>query len=218
MTLLLIDLDNTLIDRDAAFRRATGIFLDAHGLPASDVDTVMELDASGYTDRAVLASAIGARYGLDPGAVLAFLRRGAREHAVITPDTRRALLDARASGHRVVIVTNGLTDQQTGKIVNAGLDVLVDGWTVSEAVGAKKPDPAIFHAAAASIGEPLDGAWVIGDRDDADIAGAAALGLSSVWLHLGREWTLPGLTPTRTAATVAEAIGYAAKCRAGRPQ
>ncbi|GLZ78886.1 hypothetical protein Afil01_36930 [Actinorhabdospora filicis] len=210
MTLLLIDLDNTLIDRDAAFRRGTGIFLDAHGLPASDVDWVMELDDSGYTDRPTVASTVAARYGLDPEGVLAFLRKGAREHAVITPETRAALQAARAAGHRVVIVTNGLVDQQTGKIRNAGLDVLVDGWTVSEGVGAKKPAPAIFHAAAASIGASLDGAWVIGDRDDADIAGAHALGLSSVWIHLGRDWTLPGLAPTRTAATVAEAIGYAA--------
>lgn len=51
---------------------------------------------------------------------------------------------------------------------------------------------------------------MIGDRDDADIAGAHALGLASVWLHLGREWTQSGYAPTKIADSVAEAIGLAA--------
>ncbi|MEV0647067.1 HAD family hydrolase [Phytomonospora sp. NPDC050363] len=209
MTLLLIDLDNTLIDRDAAFRTGVGDFLTAHGLPAADVDWVMEVDASGYTPRPTVAAAVADRYrrtGLDADEVLDLLRRGAREHARITPDTREALTEAREAGHRVVIVTNGLVEQQSGKIRTAGLDVLVDGWTVSEGVGARKPEPAIFHAAAATAGLPLDGAWVIGDRDDADIAGAHRLGLSSVWLHLGRQWTIGEFRPTLTAATVGEAV------------
>lgn len=214
MTLLLVDLDNTLIDRDAAFRQGTADFLAAHGLPAADVDWVMEVDASGYTPRPDVAAAVAARYpgkGLDAAATLEFLRRGAREHARITTETRDALTAARARGHRTVIVTNGIVSQQTGKIRHAGLDTLVDGWVVSEGVGAKKPEPAIFHAAAELAGTDLTGAWVIGDRDDADIAGAHALGLSSVWLHLGRAWTQNAYAPTRVADTVAEAIGYATR-------
>lgn len=79
-----------------------------------------------------------------------------------------------------MIVTNGRTVQQETKIHNTGLDRLVQGWVVSEAVGRKKPDPEIFHAAAATVGLPLTGAWVIGDSPHADIAGADALGLRSV--------------------------------------
>ncbi|HEY1180089.1 MAG TPA: HAD family hydrolase [Phytomonospora sp.] len=212
MTLLLIDLDNTLIDRDAAFQTGVRELLAAHGLPVGDVDWVMEVDASGYTPRPTVAAAMAARYratGLGRDEILELLFKGAREHARITPDTRDALTVAREAGHRVVIVTNGMVAQQEGKIRTAGLDVLVDGWVVSEGVGAKKPAPEIFHAAADLAGTPLEGSWVIGDRDDADIGGAHALGLSSVWLHLGREWTITGFAPTATTATVAEAIARA---------
>ncbi|MBB6033879.1 HAD family hydrolase [Phytomonospora endophytica] len=212
MTLLLIDLDNTLIDRDAAFRTGVRELLVAHALPVGDVDWVMEVDASGYTPRPTVAAAVAARYretGLGRDEILEMLFQGAREHARITSGTRAALIAAAGAGHRVVIVTNGMVGQQEAKIRNAGLDALVDGWVVSEGVGVKKPAPGIFRAAADLVGASLDGAWVIGDRDDADIAGAHALGLSSVWLSLGRDWTITEFAPTATARTVAEAVGKA---------
>ncbi|ROQ78351.1 hypothetical protein EES39_31025 [Streptomyces sp. ADI92-24] len=40
MQLLLLDLDNTLVDRDAAFRAAVADFLAQHGLPDSDLTRV----------------------------------------------------------------------------------------------------------------------------------------------------------------------------------
>ncbi|MDA1360848.1 HAD family hydrolase [Glycomyces luteolus] len=212
MTLLMIDLDNTLIDRDAAFRLGVTEFLAAHELPASDVDWVMTVDASGYAPRSVVAQAIIERHpvGLVEEEIVDFLRRGAREHARITDDTAAALSEVRAAGNRVVIVTNGVVAQQTGKVAAAGLDRLVDATVVSEGAGSRKPEPGIFHAAAEAVGESLAGAWMIGDRDDADILGAHRLGLRSVWLHLGREWAQSEYAPTHTADTVAEAIKHAA--------
>lgn len=212
MALLMIDLDNTLIDRDAAFRTGVAEFLAAHSLPAADVDWVMSVDASGYASRTVVSQAIIDRYGngLDQDFVIDFLRRGAREHAHVTAETEAALRLARAGGNSVVIVTNGAVPQQTGKITASGLDRLVDAWVVSEGVGSRKPEPGIFHAAAEAVGASLDDAWMIGDRDDADILGAHRLGLRSAWLHLGRTWSQPAYAPTHIADSVAEAIKHAA--------
>lgn len=212
MTLLMMDLDNTLIDRDAAFRIGVVEFLAAHELPAGDVEWVMSVDGSGYVSRTVVSQAIIERYpiGLDQGEVIDFLRRGAREHARVAQATVDALGEARAAGHQLVIVTNGAVPQQTGKVIASGLDRLVDATVVSEGVGSRKPEAGIFHAAADSVGASLDGAWMIGDRDDADILGAHRLGLRSVWLHLGREWSRSEYGPTHTADSVAEAIKHAA--------
>jgi putative hydrolase of the HAD superfamily len=212
MALLMIDLDNTLIDRDAAFRIGVAEFLAAHSLPAADVDWVMSVDASGYASRTVVSQAILDRYGngLDQDFVIDFLRRGAREHARVTAETEAALRLARAGGNPVVIVTNGAVPQQTGKITASGLDRLVDAWVVSEGVGSRKPEPGIFHAAAEAVGASLDDAWMIGDRDDADILGAHRLGLRSSWLRLGRTWPQPTYAPTHIADSVAEAIKHAA--------
>lgn len=37
MPLLMLDLDNTLVDRDAAFREAAAALLAEHALPESDI-------------------------------------------------------------------------------------------------------------------------------------------------------------------------------------
>jgi putative hydrolase of the HAD superfamily len=208
MPLLMLDLDNTLVDRDAAFRLAVRAFLADHDLPDSDLTWVMTLDAGGYTARQDVAAAMTDRYGtLVPStAIRALLDNGAADRVVLTKSSREALAMALADGWTCVIVTNGRTRQQEAKIRNTGLDQLVHGWAVSEEVGYKKPEPEIFRAAAAGVEGSLVGAWMIGDSPHADIAGANTLGLRSVWVSAGRPWTQDSYRPTHVAEDVAAAI------------
>ncbi len=208
----MIDLDNTLIDRDAGFRTGLVAILADHGLPADHADWIMPFDDRGYAPRPVVAKAMLDRLDLDitEDDLIEALYRGSRENARLAPETAAAIGRARADGHRVVIVTNGPVAGQGEKIRNAGLDRLVDASIASEAVGVDKPEPAIFHAAAAAVGGSLDDAWMIGDRDDADILGAHRLGVPSVWLHLGRDWAPADYRPTHIADSVVDAIEHAA--------
>ncbi|MET9085671.1 HAD-IA family hydrolase [Streptomyces sp. NPDC004237] len=190
MALLLLDLDNTLVDRDAAFRAAVADFLAEHGLPDSDLTWAMDIDAGGYTARDQGAAALADR-------------------VVLAQSARETLTKAQADGWTCVIVTNGRTVQQQARIRKTGLDRLVQGWVISEAVGHKKPEPEIFQAAADAVGVPFPGAWVIGDSPHADIAGANTLGLQSVWVTDGRTWIHDSCRPTRVAGDVASAINQA---------
>ncbi|WP_284435612.1 HAD family hydrolase [Streptomyces sp. TUS-ST3] len=210
MPLLMLDLDNTLVDRDAAFRDAVTAFLTEHRLPDTDLTWVMAADASGYTARPEVAAAMTDRYGdnVPATAIHDLLDRGAADRVVLTDSSREALDKAQAGGWTCVIVTNGRTAQQEAKIRRTGLDQLVQGWVISEEVGRKKPEPEIFHAAADTVGVPLTGAWVIGDSPHADIAGANALGLRSIWVSNGQPWAQDSNQPTHVAEDVATAIDY----------
>jgi putative hydrolase of the HAD superfamily len=205
---MLIDLDNTLLDRGSAFQASAAMFLAEHGLPGTDLAWIMSLDASGYTARDVVASAMAGRY---EGVVAAptirvLLDNGAADRVVLEAECKEALISARLQGWTLVIVTNGRTAQQEAKIRNTGLDQLVHGWVVSEEVGHKKPAPEIFHAAAELAQVSLRDAWVIGDSARADIAGAVALGLQSVWVSNNRVWSHDAFEPTEIAGDVASAI------------
>ncbi|WP_032919362.1 HAD family hydrolase [Streptomyces rimosus] len=208
MPLLLLDLDNTLVDRDAAFRDAVVAFLGERALAASDADWLMAVDASGYTPRHKVAAAMTDRYGgrVAESAVKALLDRGGADRVVLPTAVRTALKEAGDSGWTCVVVTNGRTAQQEAKIRGCGLDQVVHGWVVSETVGHKKPEPDIFRAAAATAGVPIRDAWMIGDSPHADIAGAHGLGLRSVWISGDRVWSEAAFAPTRVARDAATAI------------
>ncbi|MFD8812436.1 HAD family hydrolase [Streptomyces sp. NPDC059627] len=210
MPLLMLDLDNTLVDRDVAFRDAAAVFLAEHALPESDIEWLMSTDASGYTPRQAVATAAVDRYGasLPETAIRIFLDRGATDRVVLAEATRDALSKATTHGWSCTIVTNGRTVQQEANIRNTGLDRLVHGWAISEEVGHQKPEPEIFKAAATAVGASLHEAWVIGDSPQADIAGANGLGVPSVWVSGGRPWTEAAYRPTHVTDDVASAIHY----------
>ncbi|MEW2259622.1 HAD family hydrolase [Streptomyces sp. NPDC047869] len=207
MPLLMLDLDNTLVDREAAFRDAVTAFLAEHRLPGTDLTWVMTVDASGYTARHDVAAAMTDRYrGMVPAtAIHALLDHGAADRVVLTASSREALYKARAGGWTCVIVTNGRTAQQEAKIRHTVLAQLVQGWAISETVGRKKPESEIFHAAADAVGVPLTGARGIGDSPHADIEGANTLGLRSVWVSNGQPWAQDSYQPTHVAEDVATA-------------
>jgi putative hydrolase of the HAD superfamily len=210
MPLLMIDLDNTLVDRDAAFRDAAAAFLAERALPAGDLAWLLALDASGYTPRGEVARALADRYGsaAPEPAVRAFLDSGAATRVTLREPVRRALTGAVAAGWACTIVTNGRVAQQETKIRLTGLDGLVHSWVISEAVGCRKPDPEIFRAAADTVGASLDGAWMIGDSPHADVRGALTVGVHSLWVSDGRPWTETAYRPTHIAADTASALDH----------
>jgi putative hydrolase of the HAD superfamily len=159
--------------------------------------------------RADFFAEVRRRYGVeDPVAelVAAYRRSYPEGYRPVDGETRAALAELRARGWRIGIATNG-EPTQGRKIELAGLAGLVDGWAISSLVGARKPDPAHFRAAAEACACSLDGGWMVGDNPEADVGGAVACGLRSAWISRGREWALDAFRPDVSAATVADAVG-----------
>ncbi len=95
-----------------------------------------------------------------------------------------ALLETlRDRGLRLGIVANTWPDPPRlvrRELADLGIAERVDAIVLSSEVGARKPDPAIFeHALAQVDAEPFDTLFV-GDRLVDDVAGAAAVGMTTV--------------------------------------
>ena len=211
--LLLFDLDNTLVNRNEAFRGWAERFLADRSLPPGDLDWLATLDCGGYLERRTLLSVATDRYGLSEPleGLLEEYRVTVTSLIRCPPDHLDALRAARTAGWTLGIVSNGATDQQLAKIENTGLAGLVDGWTISEEVDCAKPDPRIFALAASRCGidtaaDWTAGTWMVGDHAPADIAGATVAGIRSVWLTHGRAWPETGYTPTLAAGSLPEAV------------
>ncbi|TMR11190.1 HAD family hydrolase [Nonomuraea turkmeniaca] len=186
--LVLFDLDNTLIDRLGAFERWTAEFATDRGLGAAAVSWLVETDADGSVPRDVFFELVRARFGLaEPAEELWRSYRARLPYLVSCPDeVLDGLHRLRASGWAVGIVTNGMADNQTGKIRRTGLAERVDGWAISGAEGVRKPDVRLFEIGAGRCGRSLaGGGWMVGDDPEKDVAGGRAAGLRTIWIDRG---------------------------------
>lgn len=187
--LALFDLDNTLIDRLDAFRRWAAEFAADRGLGSEDVAWLIELDADGSLPMNTFFTHVRDRFALAESADS--LWRGYRERLPHLVTCRPAVLESldrlRLSGWRVGIVTNGMTDNQSGKIHHSGLVDRVDGWAISDAEGFRKPAAELFGIAADRCGASLaDGGWMVGDDVENDVVGGRGAGLRTIWIDRGR--------------------------------
>jgi putative hydrolase of the HAD superfamily len=122
-----------------------------------------------------------------------------------SPSAVTLLRGLRTDGWKIGIVTNGAPTQAL-KLEAAGLTEMVDACCISEVEGVRKPHPEIFRRTAARCDSALDGAWMVGDNPEADIAGAVALGLRTVWIDHGRTWSEVDYVPTAIVGTLEEAL------------
>jgi putative hydrolase of the HAD superfamily len=206
--LLLLSLDDTLVDRAGAFRAWGTEFLRYIGAPDYDLDWLLSVDADGMGSTWDVAEGLRERYGLNVSALdmVEEIRGGVMERLRLNPLIACALSIAEDAGWVPVVVTNGETHQQEAKLRRTGLDRYLADWVISEEAGVRKPNPRIFSIAAERARMRLGGAWVIGDSPEADIGGADAAGLDSVWLHRGRTWLQSRYAPTAAADGVIAAI------------
>ena len=105
-----------------------------------------------------------------------------RKHVSFQP--HHAELIARLHRRSRLAVCSNFSHTDTGRAVlaEAGLLEHFDAVVISMDLRIRKPRPEIFRAALESLGSAPEETLHVGDRLDADVAGAAALGMRTVWL------------------------------------
>ncbi|MFQ3679112.1 MAG: HAD-IA family hydrolase [Pseudanabaenaceae cyanobacterium] len=107
-------------------------------------------------------------------------------------DTRPVLAHWRERGTKLGVISN--FDSRLLPVLDAlALRPYFDVVVYSTAVGAAKPDPAIFTAALGDLS--ADTCWHVGDSYTADVVGARGAGLQAFWLDRrgDRHYTLKTL-------------------------
>ena len=209
--MVLFDLDNTLIDRVAAFRTWASTFVAERNLGgAAEMLWLERADQDGFKPRSAFFVEVRSRFDLrDPLPALLEAYGGDYPRCVAPPppETFAALKLLRDRGWKVGVITNGAPTQAV-KFTAAKLTEVLDGWVISEVIGARKPERALFVAAAEACGAELDGGWMVGDNPEADIVGGVGCGLRSIWIQRGRDWSLPHLRPDAIVTTIPDAVAH----------
>ncbi|HET8528831.1 MAG TPA: HAD family hydrolase [Gaiellaceae bacterium] len=127
-----------------------------------------------------------AEFGIEPGddELLRFLEA---EHAAWAParqlaSTTHALLESlRDRGLKLGLVSNAIDppDLLHRDLADLGVAERLDVAVFSSEVGRRKPDAAIFERALDALGVAPERALFVGDRLEADVGGAAALGMAT---------------------------------------
>ncbi len=95
----------------------------------------------------------------------------------------KELLMALKKSVKVGIVSNGTYDIQMEKVRICQVEDLIDFIILSEEVGFRKPDKAIFQKALSKCNAKPEEAIFIGDSWNSDIIGASDCGIKTAWLN-----------------------------------
>ena len=87
------------------------------------------------------------------------------------------------AGESLGIISNGIREQQLGKLERAGLLRYFSVFVFFEDSGRGKPAPEIFLEACRQAGETPELCIDIGDRLEADVIPSRALGMQGIWLN-----------------------------------
>lgn len=104
-------------------------------------------------------------------------------HATVFPPTHATLLAALAARLPLAVVSN-FDDTATGYdiLVRHGIARHLQTVVISEALGLRKPHPALVRTGYRGLGLMPDEALMVGDTFAEDIVGARAAGVDAVWI------------------------------------
>ena len=213
---VLFDLDDTLYDRDAAYSAWAQTFVPL-AFPAVDAlraqeifAALIELDDHGYAAREALFVGLHQRcpeLTLSLAACLEVYHQGLLQAIAPSPATTDFLEALTGAALPFGIITNG-SARQRHKIELLGFDQLTSCIFISHLFGAKKPDPAIFLAAASRLQLPPGEILFVGDHPLNDVWGAHRSGMRTAWLRRATPWpeTLPTAIADLTLDSLSELL------------
>ena len=187
------DFDDTLDNRDAAFRCGLSAFLSHYYPSLSDAQRTARQEEMFRYQRGEYGQIIHydtmirhflalwpAEVTADPERALWRFYHGFAAGGTLHPDVLSTLTALRRQGYLTGIITNGNAIPQTCKMDHSGLRPYIDLMLLAGEEGVQKPDPALFRIAAARLGVHPTACLFVGDHPQNDIGGAKEAGFHVV--------------------------------------
>ncbi|MBO0939992.1 YjjG family noncanonical pyrimidine nucleotidase [Fibrella sp. HMF5335] len=102
-------------------------------------------------------------------------------------NSAREILEHLHGRYRMHIITNGFAEIQAVKMASADIAHYFELVVTTQSADAKKPDPRIFEYALQASGATVPESLMLGDNYEADIQGAKAVGLDTVFYNPNNE-------------------------------
>lgn len=99
------------------------------------------------------------------------------------PETISTLINIKAKGYRLGVISNGITIKQWEKLIRLGIYPFFDEVVTSDEVGFEKPHGRIFEEALNRMGCSAEKSVMIGNKFTEDIMGAVNAGMSAILVN-----------------------------------
>ena len=148
------------------------------------VDTIdLEIELASLDRFAAVASRLECSDVLSAAEAMAEIHMGILHSAVTVPPHHEAVLASLAVDYSLALCSNFSHAPTARKILTeAGFDEHLKAIVISEEVGIRKPRREIFDQVRESFGFAAHEILHVGDKLRADVGGAAAIGMRTVWL------------------------------------
>ncbi|WP_349549896.1 YjjG family noncanonical pyrimidine nucleotidase [Leuconostoc pseudomesenteroides] len=118
----------------------------------------------------------------------------------VIPGATNLLKQLKSNGFRLIVGTNGVAKTQHERLVGSGINNYFDEIFISEEIGYRKPEPQFFETILDNNPDRnISNTVMIGDRLSADIVGANAVGMKSIWYNPHQNQTTSKSAPTYIA-------------------
>ncbi|CAA6829807.1 MAG: Putative hydrolase of the HAD superfamily [uncultured Aureispira sp.] len=190
------DLDNTLINRNAAFLSCIQAFFDEN-MPIhyfkNEVFEIEKVDQFGYTPRETFVEWFIQYYqpqGWDEASFWNYLHTNISTYIRPISSDLRSLLVNLQKQYKIGLLTNGSVSNQSRKIRQAQLETIfpIETIHISQQYHLSKPDRQLFELLLEQSQLQAAQLLYVGDDPINDIKGAAKVGIKTAWISYKRTW------------------------------
>ena len=190
---IIFDLDNTLIDRQRAFKemlvRKFHLLFNDEELINNMIEDIMKWDANGTVERIVVFKKWAEKYKVTCVSPEKLDNEWANESgsiAFLYDDVKDTLTHLK-NKYKLAILTNGNSASQRRKLNTINIYDLLDYSLVSSEYGIKKPNKEIFEYTAKQLGLKTNECVYVGDNYNIDVLGSKNSGMLPIYVSRNNE-------------------------------